>query len=341
MSASGGGALRAALEDILASTLPVGERRWLCRVAATAAVLRGSAMVHGTEREELSLGIVDAACCLAARAFGKEGATLGELARWLKAAGPPGQALARRLSKASKARRLRAHPDPLLLGDLEALLLGSSGIGGLHLGEVSIGDVESAMESTDAEECKQSDQLGDYDVSPGAKCEAHEVEVQDEFFNIVTVDVAVQTHPVMDGDDAAGPELDDDHVSRMVMEVWPVDVTELLVRVSWLEERLSFFDAKLDGMYNTEVGNVLAVGDVVVQANEARVMEPLDAAARKLETRLLVRYELIEQMMTLSEANLQSFRAELGDEAAGGALLVLDVHTWCWRSRGWLDWQLE
>ena len=178
MSASGGGALRAALEGISTSTLPVGERRWLFRVAVTAAALRGTAKVHGTEREELSLGIVDAACCLAARALGKKSASLGELARRLKASGPPGLALARRLSKASKARRLRAHPDPLLLGDLEAFL-GSSGIGGVHLGEVSIGDVESAMEGTEAEESDQSDHLGEYEVSPGGQCEAHEIEVQD------------------------------------------------------------------------------------------------------------------------------------------------------------------
>ena len=81
-------------------------------------------MLHVKETEEASLGVVDAACTLAARAFGQERATLGELAGKLKAEGPLGQDLARRLSRASKARRLRARPDPLLLGDLGAFLGG-------------------------------------------------------------------------------------------------------------------------------------------------------------------------------------------------------------------------
>ena len=81
-------------------------------------------MVHERESEEASLGVVDAACTLAARAFGQERSSLGELAGKLKAEGPLGLDLARRLSRASKARRLRAHPDPLLLGDLEVFLSG-------------------------------------------------------------------------------------------------------------------------------------------------------------------------------------------------------------------------
>ena len=61
-----------------------------------------------------SLGIIDAALSLARKTIGP--CSLGEVVRSVLASGQ--EELARRLENASKARNLRAHPDPLLLRDL-------------------------------------------------------------------------------------------------------------------------------------------------------------------------------------------------------------------------------
>ena len=78
--------------------------------------------VPGPAHEAVELGIVDAACQLAAQSLGVQKAGVGQLVKILKESCVTVRELAKRLSRATKARRLRAHPDPLLLRDLERFL---------------------------------------------------------------------------------------------------------------------------------------------------------------------------------------------------------------------------
>ena len=121
-------ALRPVLADLWDSGLPAAEKRGLLRHAVWLAC--GGAAKARTVPERASdgveLGIVDAACQLTANALGTRKACIGQLAKLLKEDGEAGRDLARRLSRASKARRLRAHPDPLLLRDIELFLCSRS-----------------------------------------------------------------------------------------------------------------------------------------------------------------------------------------------------------------------
>ena len=168
------GVLRAALEDIWASSLPASERRWLCRTAVACAVgdgAGGAGVGRVVESEEVSLGVVDAACRLAAAAWCRDRVPTGELAKHLRCGGSAGLELARRLSRASKARRLRAHPDPLLLQDLEAFLAGAGpGSGDGEGGEQVKGDTEFAedegreFETAEQEEKQLEEPKAEYDT---------------------------------------------------------------------------------------------------------------------------------------------------------------------------------
>ena len=137
--------LRFIIEDIWASSLPAAEKRWLLRHAVLLA-FNGSAKAH-QEPDYVSecseLGVVDAACQLAAGALGARKVPIGQLSSIMKESGEAGQELARRLSRASKARRLRAHPDPLLLRDIELFLHSrarSNTVGGVIQGIVDISE---------------------------------------------------------------------------------------------------------------------------------------------------------------------------------------------------------
>ena len=83
----------------------------------------------------------------------------------------------------------------------------------------------------------------------GAKGEAHEVEVQDEFFNIVTVDVAVQA------DDA------------QYMSTWPIKQVE-----TKLEEFHDRVDLKLDFLED-KLSLMIRAAEVVRSADEVKKAE--------------------------------------------------------------------
>ena len=101
--------------------MPAVEKRGLLRHAVFVAH-SGMAKAHQQTNyvsEGAELGVVDAACRLVAGALCARRVPIGKLANIMKESGEAGQELARRLSRASKARRLRTHPDPLLLRDIE------------------------------------------------------------------------------------------------------------------------------------------------------------------------------------------------------------------------------
>ena len=157
-------ALRPVLADLWDSGLPAAERRGLLRHAVWLAC--GGAAKARTVPERASdgveLGIVDAACQLTANALGTRKACIGQLAKLLKEDGEAGQDLARRLSRASKARRLRAHPDPLLLRDIELFLCSRS----VQLASRSGGSEPEVTEVTcslgsSAAECASEDTRGE------------------------------------------------------------------------------------------------------------------------------------------------------------------------------------
>ena len=125
-----------ALTIVSKADLPTSVRKGLLRRAAEVFIENGDGQARPETSEDESLGIVDAAVALARKAMGP--CSLGEVIRGIRSSGQ--KDFARRLHKSSKARNLRAHPDPLLLRDLCRFFEGPGEAAGLLRREVPLQD---------------------------------------------------------------------------------------------------------------------------------------------------------------------------------------------------------
>jgi hypothetical protein len=131
----------------------------LARAAVFIAMQQGKASQPRDGGHAAALEGMEAALLAVARASGLGKPTLTVAKEWLRRHGQPGQALASRLGRLSKARNVAAHPDLSLTLDIECLAAGtseasdaSSGAGPVLFDIYEVGEFASTGREADPEQ---------------------------------------------------------------------------------------------------------------------------------------------------------------------------------------------